>query len=130
MDDLSALSGIKPTPAPTPAQPLPSRVEKAVNAAKTVAERQIPAVPEDALTEAYHQMSGHQMSGHQMSGEPDTIKAETRVQLDVDSSTGRVIGKVVDKLSGEVMHQLPTPEMLQLIAKAKELFGDLVNEKV
>lgn len=99
---------------------MPSRLEKAVNAAKHVAERQVPAVPEDALTETYHRISG----------EPNTARAETRVQLDVDSSTGRVIGKVVDKQSGEVMRQLPTPEMLQLIAKAKELFGDLVNEKV
>lgn len=114
MDYVSALSGIKSTP------PLPSRLEKAVNAAKNVAERQVPAVPEDVLTETYHQISGDQDMG-----QPDT-----RVQLDVDSSTGRVIGKVVDKQSGEVMHQLPTPEMLQLIAKAKELFGDLVNEKV
>ena len=116
MDKLSALSGIKPAQA----QPLPSKIEKAVNAAKNVAERQVPAVPEDALTKAYHRISGDQ----------DSAKAETRVQLDVDSSTGRVVGKVVDKQSGEVMHQLPTPEMLQLIAKAKELFGDLVNEKV
>lgn len=123
MDELSALSGTKP--GPVPAQDLSSRVAKAVNAAKIVAERQVPAAPEDALTEAYHQMSGAQISGAH-----DSPKAETRVQLDVDSSTGRVIGKVVDKLSGEVMHQLPTPEMLQLIAKAKELFGDLVNEKV
>lgn len=114
MDYVSVLSGIKST------QALPSRVEKAVNAAKNVAERQIPAVAEDALTETYHRISG----------EEDKVKADTRVQLDVDSSTGRVIGKVVDKQSGEVMHQLPTPEMLQLIAKAKELFGDLVNEKV
>lgn len=121
MDKISALSGIKPPPA----QILPARVEKAVNAAKTVAERQVPAVPEDALTEAYHRISGDQDTVNQ-----DAVKADTRVQLDVDSSTGRVIGKVVDKQSGEVMRQLPTPEMLQLIAKAKELFGDLVNEKV
>lgn len=116
MDKLAVLSGIRSPQA----QPLPSRLEKAVNAAKNVAERQVPAVPEDALTEIYHRISG----------ERDTYRPETRVQLDVDSSTGRVIGKVVDKQSGEVMHQLPTPEMLHLIAKAKELFGDLVNEKV
>ncbi len=82
-----------------------------------MAERQVPAVPEDILTETYHRETGDH-------------KADTRVQLDVDSSTGRVIGRVVDKQSGEVMRQLPSPEMLKLIAKAKELFGDLVNEKV
>mgnify|MGYP003626496966 CR=1 FL=1 len=118
MEKVSALSGIKPPPAP--AQPLPSRLEKAVYAAKNVAERQVPAAAEDTLTKTYHQISGDDRAA----------QADTRVQLDVDSSTGRVIGKVVDKQSGEVMHQLPTPEMLQLIAKAKELFGDLVNEKV
>lgn len=116
MDKLSVLAGIRPAQA----QPLPAKIEKAVNAAKNVAERQVPAIPEDALTDTYHRISGDR----------NTVNPETRVQLDVDSSTGRVIGKVVDKLSGEVMHQLPTPEMLQLIAKAEELFGDLVNEKV
>jgi flagellar protein FlaG len=116
MDKLSALSG----PGPSATQPLPSCIANAVNAAKNVAERQVPAVPEDVLTETYRQITG----GDKIA------EADTRVQLDVDSSTGRVVGKVIDRQSGEVMHQLPSPEMLQLIAKAKELFGELVNEKV
>ena len=118
MDKLPALSGNRTTP--LPAQFLPSRIEKAVNAAKNVAERQIPAVPDDVLTETYHRTADDR----------GRLEANTRVQLDVDSATGRVVGKVIDKQSGEVMHQLPSPEILQLIAKAKELFGDLVNEKV
>lgn len=122
MDNLSGLSGNRTTP--PPAQILPSRIEKAVNAAKIVAERQIPAVPDDVLTKTYHRLAGDTESDR------GPVEADTRVQLDVDSSTGRVIGKVIDKQSGEIMHQLPSPEMLQLIAKAKELFGELVNEKV
>tara|TARA_R110002126_G_scaffold167303_1_gene315076 strand:+ start:65 stop:421 length:357 start_codon:yes stop_codon:yes gene_type:complete len=118
MDKLPVLSGNGTTP--PLAQILPSRIEKAVNAAKNVAERRIPAVPDDILTETYHRTAG----------ERGPVEANTRVQLDVDSASGRVVGKVIDKQSGEIMHQLPSPEMLQLIAKAKELFGDLVNEKV
>ena len=99
---------------------LAPKVEKAVNAAKNVAERQISAVPEDALTETYRQMNVAQ--------EPASV--DTHLQLAVDDSTGRVIGRIVDLESGEVVKQIPSDEMLQLIAKTKELFGQLVNEKV
>lgn len=99
---------------------LAPKVERAVNAAKNVAERQISAVPEDMLTETYRQTVDIQ--------EPATV--DTHLQLAVDDSTGRVIGRIVDLDSGEVVKQIPSDEMLQLIAKTKELFGQLVNEKV
>ena len=103
---------------------LPARVEQAISAAKTVAERKTPAVPEDALTETYRRMS--QSASTQKA--PPAV--DTLVQLSVDDASGRVIGRVIDIHSGDVVHQIPSAEMLQLIAKTKEFFGDLVNEKV
>lgn len=103
---------------------LPARVEQAINSAKTVAQRQTPAVPEQALTETYRRIS--QTAATQKA--PPAV--DTLVQLSVDDASGRIIGRVIDIHSGDVVHQIPSDEMLQLIAKTKEFFGDLVNEKV
>jgi len=120
MDTVSALSNtINRT-----AAKLPSRVEQAISTAKTVAERNIPAVPDDALTETYRRIAP------EISTSKTPPAVDTLVQLSVDDASGRVIGRVVDIQSGDVVHQIPSDEMLQLIAKTKEFFGSLVNEKV
>ena len=120
MDTVSALSGTQNSQTVK----LPSRVEQAVSAAKTVAQRQIPAVPQDALTETYRR------TAPQTRTERAPAAVDTLVQLSVDEGSGRVIGRVIDIKSGDVVAQIPSDEMLQLIAKTKEYFGDLVNEKV
>ena len=100
---------------------LAPKLERAVHAAKNVAQRQISAVPEDALSETYRRSAASPQG---------PAKVDTHLQLAVDDSTDRVIGRIVDLESGEVVKQIPSDEMLQLIAKTKELFGQLVNEKV
>tara|TARA_R110002126_G_scaffold7828_13_gene37838 strand:- start:2530 stop:2892 length:363 start_codon:yes stop_codon:yes gene_type:complete len=120
MDTVSVLSGIQNRPAAD----LPPRVEKAISTAKSVAQRQVPAVPEDALTETYRRTSPPPTA----QGAPAAV--DTLVQLSVDDASGRVIGRVIDLRSGDVVRQIPSDEMLQLIAKTREFFGDLVNEKV
>ena len=120
METVSALS----TNQNTKTVKLPARVEQAINSAKTAALRQAPAVPEQALTETYRQIS------QSASTQKTPAAVDTLVQLSVDDASGRVIGRVIDIQSGDVVHQIPSDEMLQLIAKTKEFFGDLVNEKV
>lgn len=120
METLSALSG---TQNRTTVK-LPARIEQAINNARTVAHRQTPAVPEDALTETYRRVSPA------ISTEKAPPAVDTLVQLSVDDVSGRIIGRVIDIQSGDVVAQIPSDEMLQLIAKTKEFFGDLVNEKV
>jgi len=99
---------------------LPPRLQQAIKTAKNVAERQISAVPEDALTETFRLVDP---AGSQ-------IRNNTQLQLAVDDTTGQVIGRIVDLESGDVVKQIPSDEMLRLIARTKELFGRLVNETV
>lgn len=120
METVSALSGTQHRPAVK----LPARLEQAISTAKTVARRETPAVAENALTETYRR------SAKAASTEKTPAAVDTLVQLSVDDASGRVIGRVIDIRSGDVVTQIPTDEMLQLIAKTKEFFGDLVNEKV
>jgi flagellar protein FlaG len=48
-----------------------------------------------------------------------------KLQLAIDRDTGRVIGKIVDKQSGELLRQIPTEEILRLIAATEEELGPL-----
>lgn len=120
METVSALS-TKQNPSSVK---LPARLEQAINTAKTVSQRQTPAVPEAALNETYRRISQSDTT------EKAPPAVDTLVQLSVDDASGRVIGRVIDIKSGDVVHQIPSDEMLQLIAKTKEFFGHLVNEKV
>jgi flagellar protein FlaG len=108
----------KPSSAHAP--DLAPRLQQAIKAAKAVAERQVAAVREDALTETYKLSEAAE----------SRLTANTHLQLSVDDSTGQVIGRIVDLESGDVVKQIPSDEMLKLIARTKELFGRLVNETV
>jgi flagellar protein FlaG len=50
-----------------------------------------------------------------------------KLQLAIDRDTGRVIGRIVDKQSGELIRQMPSEEMLRLIAATKAELGPLVS---
>lgn len=94
-----------------------SRVDRAVATAKSVSERKVFAVPEDALNETYRRAAA-------------PVSAGTRLKLAVDEATGQVIGRIVERDSGKVVTQIPSEEILKLIARTKETLGSLVNEKV
>lgn len=49
--------------------------------------------------------------------------------MDVDRNTGRVVGRVVDTKTGEVVSQIPSKEMLRLLARTREMLGHLFDEK-
>lgn len=115
---MNPTSSIKKPPAYTP--DLAPRLAKALDAAKTMANRRIPAVPVDTLTETYRREAPTDQQ----------MPPNTQLQLAVDDSTGRVIGRIVDIDSGKIISQVPSEDMLRLIAKTKELFGPLVNETV
>lgn len=44
-----------------------------------------------------------------------------KLQLDVDRNTNLVIGRVVDKETGEVVRQIPSKEMIALLQRSAEL---------
>ncbi len=55
---------------------------------------------------------------------------DTRVQVDIDKPSGRVIGRVIDKQTGELIRQVPPKELLRLLAKTREMLGALFDKKV
>ncbi|HEY4135465.1 MAG TPA: flagellar protein FlaG [Alphaproteobacteria bacterium] len=57
------------------------------------------------------------------------LPAAMELQLDVDQATRTVIGRIVDKQTGEVVKQIPSEEMVHLMARNAELLGALLNKK-
>lgn len=53
--------------------------------------------------------------------------ASVSVQFEIDSSSHRVITKVMDKASGEVIRQIPTEELVRISEAMTQLQGLFVN---
>ena len=51
------------------------------------------------------------------------------LQLDIDQTTRTVIGRIVNPQTGELVKQIPTEEMVHLMARNAELLGTLLNKK-
>ncbi|HJT18919.1 MAG TPA: flagellar protein FlaG [Nitrospira sp.] len=54
-------------------------------------------------------------------------KAGPQLQMEVDSDLGRVIVKVLDSQSGQVIRQIPAQELVSLAKELKSLNGLLVK---
>ena len=50
-----------------------------------------------------------------------------KLHLSVDDTTGRVVGRVVDQQTGALIWQVPSDDMLRLIAATEELLGPLYS---
>lgn len=59
----------------------------------------------------------------------DTLPVAHALKLDIDPRTHTVIGKVVNKSTGEVVRQIPSEEMVALIARSAQV-NALLNKKV
>jgi hypothetical protein len=57
------------------------------------------------------------------------LPAVMELQLDVDQTTRTVIGRIVNPETGEVVKQIPTEEMVHLMARNADLLGALLNKK-
>lgn len=57
------------------------------------------------------------------------LPAVMELQLDIDQSTRTVIGRIVNPETGEIVKQIPTEEMVHLMARNAELLGALLNKK-
>lgn len=56
--------------------------------------------------------------------------AATKVSFDVDEETGRSVVRVLNKETGEVIRQIPTEELLTLVARMRQLSGLIFNKRV
>ncbi len=54
--------------------------------------------------------------------------ASVSVQFEIDSNSHRVITKVMDKTSGEVIRQIPTEELVRISDAMTQLQGLFVNQ--
>lgn len=53
-----------------------------------------------------------------------------QVRFEVHEETGRMVVKVVDRASGELIRQIPPEQILKISAEMEKLVGLLVDEKV
>ncbi len=58
------------------------------------------------------------------------VGADKGIRFDIDSRTDRIIVRVVDRDSGEVIRQVPPDEVLSIIASVNEMLGVFMDERV
>ncbi len=58
-----------------------------------------------------------------------SLPAVMELQLDIDQTTRTVIGRIVNPQTGELVKQIPTEEMVHLMARNADLLGTLLNKK-
>jgi uncharacterized FlaG/YvyC family protein len=59
----------------------------------------------------------------------DAFPPELKLQLDLDRTTNTVVGRVIDRESGQFVRQIPSKEMLALMARSAQV-NALLNKKV
>ncbi|NIY77791.1 flagellar protein FlaG [Thalassospira sp. HF15] len=61
---------------------------------------------------------------------PDLADGSARVELNFNQDTGRVVAKVTDRVSGDVLRELPSKELQQLFSQMREYLGSFVDEEI
>jgi uncharacterized FlaG/YvyC family protein len=64
------------------------------------------------------------------SKQPPPMQQSGQLQLDIDQTTGRVVGRIIDKESGVMIKQIPSEEALRLIAASQKLLGAVIDRKL
>ncbi len=54
----------------------------------------------------------------------------TRISFAVDDATGKSIIRVVNRETGDIIRQLPTEELLSLVAKMEQLRGMIFDQEI
>ena len=61
---------------------------------------------------------------------PDVADGSARVELNFNQDTGRVVAKVTDRVSGDVLREIPSKELQQLFSQMREYLGSFVDEEI
>jgi uncharacterized FlaG/YvyC family protein len=59
----------------------------------------------------------------------DLQQLNLHLQLEVDQSAGRVIGRIVNAQTGKVVNQIPSEAMVRYLARMREYLGTLFDKK-
>lgn len=114
---------------------LVSRIEG--DGEQTVAGSSGKAAPNVGAAEALNSVMGH--PGEPSAGNPAWMAPLTelpdrafqyQIELRVDQETGRVVARVIDRESGEVVRQVPPEHVLQLATYIDEWLGRVLDARV
>ncbi|MCC9624135.1 flagellar protein FlaG [Thalassospira sp. MA62] len=61
---------------------------------------------------------------------PEVADGTARVELNFNQDTGRVVAKVTDRSSGEILREIPSKELQQLFSQMREYLGNVVDEEI
>ncbi|MDG4718313.1 MULTISPECIES: flagellar protein FlaG [Thalassospira] len=61
---------------------------------------------------------------------PEVANGSARVELNFNQDTGRVVAKVTDRLSGDILREIPSKELQQLFSQMREYLGSFVDEEI
>lgn len=61
---------------------------------------------------------------------PELSDKNARVELNFNQDTGRVVARITDRTSGEILRELPSKELQQLFAQMREYLGSVVDEQI
>ncbi|MFC4235353.1 flagellar protein FlaG [Thalassospira xianhensis] len=61
---------------------------------------------------------------------PELSEQNSRIELNFNQDTGRVIAKVTDRFSGEILREIPSKELQNLFAQIREYLGSVVDEEI
>ncbi len=54
----------------------------------------------------------------------------TKISFDIDEATGQSIIRVVNRETGDIIRQLPTEELLNLVSKMEQLRGLIFDQEI
>lgn len=116
---------------PLPTAGTPKTAEKAAPSApqktSTTAARAAPAIDASEDFAAATEKIGAlltELAGPELGG-----GTATRLQIDIDQAAGRVYGRLIDQTTGEPVVEIPSKEMRALLARAREMFGPILDVK-
>ncbi|MFD0390279.1 flagellar protein FlaG [Tistrella bauzanensis] len=52
---------------------------------------------------------------------------QVKLAIDIDTNTGDLVGRLIDRTTGETVEQLPPEKTLKMIAALREMVGALVD---
>ncbi|MBX2829555.1 MAG: flagellar protein FlaG [Rhodospirillales bacterium] len=61
---------------------------------------------------------------------PDVADGSALVELNFNQDTGRVVAKVTDRYSGDILREIPSKELQQLFSQMREYLGSFVDEEI
>lgn len=59
-----------------------------------------------------------------------SVLRDTEISFSINKNSGKMIIKIIDKDTDEVIRQIPPEEMMRVMARMTEIVGRLMDEKV